>query len=97
MWAAVFEAVPENDVRLHYPKEMVPEGIIGCAIVLGHEFGHVLDEDDEYEEPGTPDAGSRTPPPNNNNVSKNENSVRAYFQVPLGKTYHGYGPIPAPN
>ncbi len=91
---------PNNAVRVKYPSEMPPENLVGCAIILGHEFGHVLDEEDEYyapEEVGPPLAGTRRPPPDNNNVAKNENPVRRSFGVPARRTYHGAGPIPAPD
>ena len=74
---------------------MVTESIIGCAIVLGHEFGHLLGENDEYYELEDPVNGGKRQDPPNHNVAKNENVVRAYFRVGPRRTYHGTGPIPA--
>lgn len=55
-----------------------PRNRKGCAVVLGHELGHLRGEDDE----GRPGEGGR-------NVELNENPVRRDLGLPCRRTYEG--------
>jgi hypothetical protein len=59
-----------------------PRTLAGCASVLAHEFGHLLGDKDENQ--------------GGQNVQKNENPVRLYFDIRPRKHYYGTPVIQEP-